>query len=272
MALMGSGWRMWSTKSGLGAAILCLVPLLVSEARSAELCDGRVCPPGFECTTTVSSCEPGDTGCEPFEETWCKSPDCAAGAACPEGMRCLVAESLCRPNYELPCTTNEQCGPGFICEPAETCDCAADAGRAAPACSCELSELRYCAFEVTPCSPETERSDCAQGFRCADNSEGLCANPGDPHTGCNPGEPPFACMPPYLGNTTTAGLAGGEAPAEADEPRAGDSGCAIGGSGGGAASSAWLLSLAFAACLRRLRVGLRSRPWPSGATPFRSNS
>lgn len=254
--------RSWGARwvgPALAGALLVAPWGSVSDARAAELCDGRQCWPGFECTTEVSSCAPEEPDCEPLVDTWCKSPDCAAGEACPDGMRCLVAESLCRPRYEFPCNTSSDCGPGFRCEPLEGCDCPPSSDLDSRACACDPS-VKYCAFDVIACTPETESTDCGPGFRCADNSEGLCNNPGDPHTGCNPGVPAFACVPPFLGNATPDALAGDDASPGRElalTPTTSDEGCSM-TTRPASSGAAWLFALLLAAVpLRARRVSDR---------------
>jgi hypothetical protein len=250
-------WGAWGMKAALAGALLGASWGWVGDARASELCNGRECWPDFECTTEVSSCPPEEPDCEPVVDTWCKSPDCAAGEACPEGMRCLVADSSCRPNHEFPCETTSDCGPGFRCEPLETCDCSANADGSRSACPCEAPPVKYCAFDVTACSVETESADCAPGFRCADNGEGLCANPGDPHTGCNPGEPAFACVPPFFEGITTNGLSGDDAAGDGESVDAAfdsreDDGCSM-AMRPASSGAAWLFALVLSAVARRER-------------------
>lgn len=193
----------------------------VSTANAAEFCNGRVCPDKFECKTEVSSCPPGETGCEPIEDTWCASPECTGDAECPAGMRCVVTEKLCRPRYELPCNTETDCGAGFTCEAVEG------------------ASVRYCAFSVTACTLPTASRDCASRWSCVENVDGLCANPGDPHTGCNPGNPEFVCLPPYLEGVAALDANGDDQPAVPPESH---EGCSIGHPSNPAPAPALLLA------------------------------
>lgn len=243
---MKHAWWSWA----VGGALVCSSSWWTNEARAAESCGGRICPPLFECTTQVSTCAPEDVECVPLVDTWCRSPDCAAGAACPDGMRCSLASGTCTPNYELPCNTSTDCGAGFRCEPLATCDCPPGEEPSSPACACDGLEEKYCAFDITACTPETASTDCAPSFSCAENSEGLCNNPGDPHTGCNPGDPPFVCTPRFLvGTTTTADLGGERPPPQAHEPDT--QGCSAGARPAPASSAALFFALALAAGVRR---------------------
>lgn len=221
---------------------------MTSTASAAELCDGRVCPPKFECRTEVSTCPTDEPTCVPLEDTWCASPECRADADCPSGMRCLVGEKLCRPMYELPCNVSADCGPGFTCQAVEG-----------------VAE-RYCGFSITACTLSTASSDCASGWTCVENVHGLCPNPGDPHTGCNPGDPEFVCLPPYLQSITTALGSNGDAPAATKDVanNASEGGCAIGTPHEASESGTWLLmglfgSLFFARRRSPFRRGAAAR-------------
>jgi len=80
------------------------------------------CPKGFVCTPTNTEPNGGPT-CTSGQ---CQSDsDCAAGFRClPFGSTCTAdadggqdcqPDNLCAPQWEVPCTANSQCGPGFTC-------------------------------------------------------------------------------------------------------------------------------------------------------------
>jgi hypothetical protein len=215
------GWGSWVVP------VLAGWILYAPALRAEESCDGRPCPEGFTCVTTSTTCPSDDPGCEVFTETYCKSPECETDADCPAGRRCRVEtisdcgapaqgsgggsaapaecterrDSWCHMAYDLECETSEQCGPGFTCEPLVDCDCSNPEAPVPPDCACEYTKIKGCYSPVVPCSVH---GDCASGWSCVENTEGICNFVGDFHGGCNPGEPPMACIPPGFSVATPA--------------------------------------------------------------------
>jgi len=202
----------------------------VGEAAAQELCNGRVCPEAFTCETYTSTCAEDDPNCVVFTDIYCQSPECEVDSDCPTGRRCrvsryydcvnpptpgrppddaegtpecpLVTESWCEPAYQLPCTTAEQCGEGFTCEPA--CDC--NDPNVEPDCLCRDEEAGITGGCYTPVRACTATADCPTGWACIDNENGFCNVMGDLHSGCNAGDPPKVCVPPmFEGNTVADG-------------------------------------------------------------------
>lgn len=270
---------------GIGWAAACLAAWALAEptAHAAVTCDGRVCPEGFTCETTTSSCASDEPDCEVFTETYCQSPSCAEDSDCPAGRRCHVetlpcdpppsgsgggaatppdctptTESWCHLSYDVECENDAQCGAGFTCKPIEACDCSNPEAPVPEGCSCELASIKGCYTPIVACTAATATADCPSGWSCIENDEGLCNTVGDLHTGCAPGEPPSVCVPPGFGATTTvADTDGGDPPEATDDGAAVVSdggGCAIGGPASSSASALVLAVVAGLGLGRRRRA------------------
>lgn len=232
-------------------------------ARAQELCDGHVCPEGFTCVTTTSTCPADDPTCDAFTETYCQSPACATDADCPAGRRCRVTtftdcgspvpgsggdgttpaectqkvESWCHMAYDVECETSAQCGPGFTCKPLVDCDCSDPEAPVPPDCACEYTRIKGCYSPVVACTAATATTDCASGWSCVENTDGICNEVGDFHGGCNPGEPPMVCIPPgfQVGSALTDDAAAGDLPSDASDDAfgaptsSGGGGCSLAG-------------------------------------------
>jgi hypothetical protein len=179
--------------------------------------------------TTETACPSGDPDCEVFTETYCQSPACLVDADCPAGRRCRVetisdcgappqgsgggsatppecterTTSWCHLAYDLECETSAQCGSGFTCEPLVDCDCSDPEKPVPPDCACEYTKIKGCYSPIVSCTTD---GDCASGWSCVKNTEGICNEVGDFHGGCNPGEPAKVCIPPgfMVGSPLTA--------------------------------------------------------------------
>lgn len=168
----------------------------------AVYCDGADCPPQPTCDAVdIYGCVPGpcdtdaDCGdgqvCHEFVEEECSGATAAPCEETPEGVVCeapdpvepectTTSERMCTPTWALPCEADNDCGPGFTCEEAESCWCSGG-GTACPdndptcepvveepQCGCDPTGEFYCALVITECGAD---SDCADGLVCADNPE-----------------------------------------------------------------------------------------------------
>lgn len=160
------------------------------------------CDSGMTCATRdVTECTgvapPCDSECPPAPE-----PECTT-----------TRVSQCVPNWALPCEAAADCGAGFTCEEVEECGCTGSAGRPGPDapptpdsdtdpapettpgdCTCEKTGEFACHLVVTACATD---DDCADGFTCIENPEGVCSSSSDGTITCEPGDPPRLCVPPY---------------------------------------------------------------------------
>ena len=99
--------------------------LLARDAFAQACTVSTDCPKGFVCTPT---------GFEPdgATDSTCLSGQCQSDSDCAAGFRCLFAagsictidadggqdchpNDVCAPQWDVPCTANSQCGPGFTC-------------------------------------------------------------------------------------------------------------------------------------------------------------
>jgi hypothetical protein len=155
----------------------------------------------------VQECTVGGSGpCDVPEDGG--APDCPP----PEEPECTTTRvSQCVPNWVLPCDSAADCGDGFTCEELEECGCTGSAGRPGPdapptpdpdtgseptpgGCTCEPSGEFACRVVVTACATD---DDCAAGFTCIENPEGVCSSSSDGTISCEPSDPPRLCAPPY---------------------------------------------------------------------------
>ncbi len=267
-------------------------------------CPAVDCLPGQECPTCepslVSQCEPlpcvADSDCASgmvcgeFE----RECDTSAAAPCADPDDCSQPpptectpqmERACVPPWALPCSTAADCGAGFSCQEQEECACSgssgsgggtdtaepAPAGGAAPpssdsSCSCQPTGRKACVAERSACDDAT---DCASGWTCADNPEGVCSSTPSGEASCEPAGPAKVCLPPFydLGfesgrSSSDAEGAGGETPTGGElgaAPKAGG-GCSLVGHGQAQSSLPLLAALgaAVAWLRRRRRAELRS--------------
>lgn len=176
-------------------------------------CASPACPPGETCDAAppcndvvFKSCEPAtcttdsdcgaDMVCYQASAVACPAIACAKGANCPPVV-CDPAPKQCTPKYELPCTTDSDCGSGFSCHFGEECSGStgsADAGTpaipsnpgaggsaATPSSppgttTCTTSTIGSC--QLTPVTCKTD-SDCQTGWSCTDITAGYgCAEAG----------------------------------------------------------------------------------------------
>ncbi|HEY3255066.1 MAG TPA: MYXO-CTERM sorting domain-containing protein, partial [Polyangiaceae bacterium] len=212
------------------------------QVSGGSTCASPACPPGEKCepqpndcvTEVYKSCQPGaclaDSDCADgmvcytHTETNCPPTACASGQACPTPSCEPKTESACVPRYLLPCTTAQDCGVGFTCEPSgEQCACsgsapagsgASDGGTPPPApeepsCTCETSKELRCRAATVSCNQD---SDCSAGWSCAavgataDCASAPAPNPSPdggaqggatPAPDCRPSAQIKQCVPPY---------------------------------------------------------------------------
>jgi len=253
--------------------------------------EGQECPP---CDATMEVCAPAsctsqadcgaDMVCAGFDVRDCggsapaepceRGEDCAAPAAPAECSSTTAYE--CTPRWQLPCAADADCGAGFRCVELESCSCAgspaapggsgggaepAPGARAPspapvdpdadPSCVCEPSGQKSCEVVETACATNAE---CAAGWTCQDNPEGVCWADANGQTGCTPADPARLCAPPYSnlpvaggfgeGRPTTGGIPANGGPQSGDGgglPASGQSeedGAGAQASGGGCSISA----------------------------------
>jgi MYXO-CTERM domain-containing protein len=134
-----------------------------------------------------------------------------------------MVDSWCSIAHELACETTEQCGPGFTCEPLVDCDCSNPDAPVPPDCECELAKIKGCYSPIVPCTAATASTDCATGWSCIENEDGICNEVGDFHGGCNWGEqPPMVCVPPEFSVAVPASDDGEGSPEDAPGDTASD--------------------------------------------------
>jgi hypothetical protein len=183
-------------------------------ASDAECADGMVCY-----TSTEQDCP--------------TAPPCEKGQACPQpsdGACTTSSVSACVPKYMLPCAADADCGDGFTCEEEQACGCSgsaasgsADSGSASgsgtpmadagtpmadagtpppPDCSCQPSGTKACNLKPVACNAD---ADCASGFTCGDNPNGVCAADANGASSCS-ADPAKICLPPYAKLVSNAHL------------------------------------------------------------------
>jgi hypothetical protein len=146
----------------------------------------------------------------------------------------------CTPRWQLPCTSDADCGEGFRCEEAEACSTPPyDPSSGVPPESevtCQPSGNFSCVVVETACATE---ADCPADFLCIDNPNGSCSSSSDGRTECEPADPARVCAPPAIATPTTGGdlvSTSGEAATAVDRdgddsgaaPRASEGGCTLG--------------------------------------------
>lgn len=208
------------TDAGCGEGMVCAeytTPCDIAVPDAAE------CPPGVDCKAADPAFAPAPP------------PDCTPST-----------ERLCTPRWQLPCETATDCGPGFACVERESCSSGSsgssgsaptpsdrepakpsDSGAAPaaplpndpPVVSCEPTGHFACVMVETACATD---ANCAAGWTCRDNPEGVCWAGPNGERGCEPADPPKLCMPPYSDLPTHGGRATVDDSGEAAAPPAGN--------------------------------------------------
>ena len=184
---------------------------MACETVTTEHCADTACPADGECPKT-------ETSCEPESRNYCVPKymlPCAADADCGAGFSCVELES---------CGCSGSSGGGGSSEPSPggapsdgggsdsfaPADPDADPAEVPPSegsgeepaerpaddgsCACEPSGEFACVLDRIACASD---ADCAAGFTCEDNPEGVCWASPDGDSGCTEPDPPMLCMPPY---------------------------------------------------------------------------
>lgn len=156
----------------IGSVALLLTAWAPRAAWAADECQTSAdCGKGLECTVFGSGSCPG-------------APACAPGSDCPAPAPCeITEEKACTPAH---CTTDAQCGDGWVCHAWETSSCATSD------CACPSDQPKCdCAPAEDTCAPETESyctpkylvpcqaaSDCGEGFDCVEQITTTCTGSG----------------------------------------------------------------------------------------------
>jgi hypothetical protein len=271
-------------------------------------CPAIDCVEGQECTpcepmvattcsplpcTSDADCDSGMT-CAAMDVVECPAaPPCdgAENGECPEPpeTECTTTRvSECMPNWALPCEAAADCGPGFTCEELEQCGCTGSSSAGGPDapptpddetepettredCKCVPSGEFACHLVVTACATDDE---CAEGFTCIDNPEGVCSSNSDGTVSCEPGDPPRLCAPPYSdiftggrsvsvdeageGKGTSSPGSGSSDDIGTGQPK-GDAGCTVASGRPGASGLGALVALGLAAAFASRRTASRRR-------------
>ena len=121
---------------------------------SVDLCAGKVCNDGNDCTT--DSCEP-TKGCQYVAVAGCKGGVCSNDDTCKgAGQVCDMATHIC-----VDCTASKGCGAGTVCE----------GGKCAPATGCGSDKdckatNQVCELGTKICVDCLSANDCASGLAC----------------------------------------------------------------------------------------------------------
>jgi MYXO-CTERM domain-containing protein len=127
--------------------------------------------------------------------------------ALPEPPPCEAsAIRQCTPRWQLPCTTDNDCGAGFRCEETESCSVPPfDPSSGEPPSSevtCTPTGTSACVVVETACDSE---ADCPEDFVCVDNPNGTCSGSSDGQTQCEPADPARVCAPRAVVTPATSG-------------------------------------------------------------------
>jgi hypothetical protein len=205
----------------------------IPGACPAILCEGPDCKPCTPTDSYVCVAAPcaADTDCGPNMVCNARDQLSCSGAgvapACPRGETCDAAAvpvepptcttttvSECTYRWQLPCQADSDCGSGFTCKERQVCTCSgssAAVGRAgsvavppadvvgtggAPStteqCSCQPSGSKGCDLVQVACTLD---ADCATGWTCQENLNGVCSTDSTGGTLCTPADPPQYCVP-----------------------------------------------------------------------------
>jgi MYXO-CTERM domain-containing protein len=184
-------------------------------------CTPAACATNADCGT--------DMVCNERDQMTCTATDAAPRVACPPDQKCEVPVTEppvctttkvkeCVYRWQLPCQADADCGAGFSCKELQTCMCSGSSGAVARAgsgaavpvdvapsgtggvpstpessCTCEPSGVKTCEMIEVACTVD---ADCASGWTCQDNPEGVCWATSTGESGCTPADPPRYCVPP----------------------------------------------------------------------------
>jgi MYXO-CTERM domain-containing protein len=112
----------------------------------------------------------------------------------------------CTPRWQLPCTSDSDCGAGFRCEEGEACSVPPfDPSSGEPPSNevtCSPTGTFACVVVETACDDE---ADCPEDFVCVDNPNGTCSSSSSGETQCEPADPARVCAPRAVATPTTGG-------------------------------------------------------------------
>jgi hypothetical protein len=248
--------------------------LLALPLPPQEACGENACSTGYTCerqlTELCSPCPPSAPGqtqepcasdCETVSTEVCRPALCETDEDCGETMKChtftptptpsaCFEESCedalapkeyreCTPRSALPCETNSDCGPNYICITRYQCPCAGTTPGAptpgdgtptpspsgTPNCPCQPSVAKRCQAQRIECLRD---SDCPTDWFC-DTQSNPCANAPPELRGCDVAY--YQCQPRPLvfgghdGDTPSHPLDSGVQLAEVPHPPT--SGCSL---------------------------------------------
>jgi MYXO-CTERM domain-containing protein len=265
---------------------------MACETVTTRDCAQTTCPADGDCPKVETSCEAETRNyCVPKYMLPCSADsDCGAGFSCVERESCGCSggggSSEPSPGGAPPDGGGSDSFAPIDpdADPAEVppSDGSGEDPAQRPAddgsCSCEPSGEFACVVDRVACASD---ADCAAGFTCEDNPEGVCWQSSDGDSGCTEPDPPKLCMPPYTdlyggvgrsegglagqpespagdaasgsGDSNTAGESDGDDNAASGSGKSNSGGCSVAAAGGSAPWGLTALGLLGAVGLRRRR-------------------